>query len=68
MRNITTLNYTMDKTEAYKIAQYELSLAEEKGFEESLYLVGGSAQKDVSGISGTTYDVELSYVWANKEH
>lgn len=58
----------MNRAEAYKLAQHELSSIESDGYGIASQHIDTINQKSVSASSGTDYDIDLSYVWENPSH
>ena len=58
----------MDRVEAYELARKELSTIEISGYGVASEHIDTVFHKDVSAVSGTTYDVELTYAWEGSEH
>lgn len=58
----------MDLAEAYELALKELRVIENAGYGVASEHIETIFQKDVPAASGTTYEVELTYVWEGAEH
>ena len=57
----------MDRAEAYELVRNELSIIENAGYGVVAGHIDTVVLKEVSAASGTSYEVELSYLWEDPE-
>jgi hypothetical protein len=58
----------MNRKEAYKVAHDELLQIEGDGYAIASEHIETTHLKQISGASGSKYDVEISYLWKDQEH